>query len=83
MAYDLHGNWEENTGFNAPLYSRSGESAEESKRNVVSVSLSLSLVLFCTHALNDVMKIVRDALKKRTKCCTNVPQAITVVCEKA
>ena len=55
MAYDLHGNWEANTGFNAPLYSRSDESAEESKLNVVSVSLSLSLWCCFVLAVNDVM----------------------------
>lgn len=35
MTYDLHGAWEKQTGHNAPLYQRKGESGNELKLNVV------------------------------------------------
>ncbi|KAI0210818.1 Acidic mammalian chitinase [Lamellibrachia satsuma] len=34
MAYDLHGKWESNTGVNAPLFSRQGETGVQKELNV-------------------------------------------------
>jgi len=38
MTYDFHGAWEQQTGHNAPLYPRKGESASDLKFNVVRIS---------------------------------------------
>ena len=34
MTYDLHGNWESETGHNAPMYPRSGEVGDQRNLNV-------------------------------------------------
>ena len=40
MAYDLHGKWESNTGANAPLFPRQGETGVHKQLNVVRVTVS-------------------------------------------
>lgn len=46
MSYDLHGSWEKQTGHNAPLYPRQGETGNDLKLNVVSIS---AFLLLCDH----------------------------------
>jgi GH18 family chitinase len=34
MTYDLHGNWESETGHNAPMYPRTGETGDQRNLNI-------------------------------------------------